>query len=125
MGFLFVLLQPFIGHPGRIAVVAVVLAIVAGLLFFARRRAAWPITIAATMWALFAPWEWYCTVQRYNIRVDLLLIAPVLLVFTVGGAISAFLPKSEGKGQFSLRALLITVTLWALVLGLIMQLLRG
>lgn len=77
------------------AVVLVVLAVGAR---YSHGRMPRATIVAAVLWALFAPWEWYCAVQRYNIRVDLMLIAPVLLVFTVGGIIALFIPpKPKSK----------------------------
>jgi hypothetical protein len=122
MNVFFAPLQPFVWHPERIAAVAVGLAIVAAVTFLVRRRVAWSTAIAAIMWALFAVWEWQCKTERADIRVDLLLIYPVLLVFTVGGVIDAFLAILGGKHQFSLRAMLITMTLLAVILGLIAHL---
>ena len=50
-----------------------------------RRLRARALLIAAIAWGLYAPWEWYCKVKEYDIRVDMLLISPVLLVLTVWG----------------------------------------
>jgi hypothetical protein len=78
-------IQPFIWHPERIAVVAA--AFFAATVFFliAKRRFVWWLVVAAASWALFAVWERYCTIQKYDIRVDLMLIAPVLYSITIGG----------------------------------------
>jgi hypothetical protein len=51
-------------------------------LLFAR---IWPLLIPAIAWMLFAIWEWFCTVKEYDIRVDLLLIYPVLIVVSIFG----------------------------------------
>jgi hypothetical protein len=45
----------------------------------------WPLLIPAIAWALFAIWEWFCAVKEYNIRVDLFLIYPILIVVSVFG----------------------------------------
>jgi hypothetical protein len=116
-------------HPERIAVVAGLLIASSVWLFFVRRQFPWPLIVASIGWTLFAPWEWFCKVQRYNIRVDLLLISPVLLALTAWGVIAAVVPHpwstgSSTKWQFSLRTLLITTTLVALALGMMMWLIR-
>ncbi|MCK4914233.1 MAG: hypothetical protein KAI59_06630 [Planctomycetes bacterium] len=60
----------------------------------------WPLLIPAIAWILFGIWEWFCTVKEYNIRVDLLLIYPILIAISVFGLsmsisslISSFLKK--------------------------------
>jgi hypothetical protein len=45
----------------------------------------WPILIPAITWALYSIWEWFCTVKRHNIRVDLILIYPFLIGFSIFG----------------------------------------
>jgi len=44
-----------------------------------------PLLIPAIAWALFAVWELFCTVKQYNIRVDLFLIYPILIVVSIFG----------------------------------------
>ena len=45
----------------------------------------WPLLIPAVAWALFAVWELFSTVKQYNIRVDLFLIYPLLIVVSIFG----------------------------------------
>ena len=71
---------------------AIVLFVVFIGAYFLRRRA-WPILLASSMWALYAFWERHCMVQQSNIRVDLLLIAPVLYAVTIGGLLFGFFPR--------------------------------
>ncbi len=79
---------PFIAAPW--------LALVPAALFAAlwlARRGALSLT-AALAWAAYTPYEWamhariLCT-GECNIRIDLLLMAPVLLVLTVAAAVLA------------------------------------
>jgi hypothetical protein len=83
----------FVWHPDRIAVVAAVLFGAAVLGFAVKRKLCVALVVASFCWLCFVPWEYYCTVQRYNIRVDLLVIWPVLLLVTVWGLITAVRPQ--------------------------------
>jgi hypothetical protein len=87
---LFAPIQPFVWHPERIAAVAAVF-LVGFLLFRSSRRihATWFLA-AALGWGAFALWEWYCRTMKYNIRIDLFLIYPVLAIATVWCIIAAF-----------------------------------
>jgi hypothetical protein len=38
--------------------------------------------IPAIFWIFYAGWEYYCQVKRYDIRVDLLFIYPILALAT-------------------------------------------
>ena len=84
---LILLLKPLIWHARRIAVISAVFL----LLFLAsavlklklRPTHPWPHLAAASLWGLFAVWEHYCTVQRYNIRPDLVHISPFLVLVAV------------------------------------------
>ena len=59
-----------------------------------------PLKIAAIAWVSYAIWEWFCTVKQANIRIDLFLIYPILIIVSVfglsvsiGSVISSFLKK--------------------------------
>ena len=85
------LFTPFVQHPERSALVAGV--------FFVCWLALWTGTgrrtslrdlallIPATSWGLYAIWEW--AVNRFSpeadIRVDMLLIVPLLIIATIAG----------------------------------------
>ncbi len=48
----------------------------------------WILGLAVVLWALYSCWEtFYIDPVRDNIRVDLVVIIPVLLIVTVGGLI--------------------------------------
>ena len=75
----------FIAYPVLAAVVALVLGLLAG-----RRSSSKPLALAAALWLLYAGYETrmhfrvLCP-EGCNIRVDLLLITPLLLVVTLYG----------------------------------------
>ena len=75
--------QPFVGHAGRAFAVAGICA----LLFFAVRRArrgsARPWIALAAAWAVFGTCEAAATRERADIRVDLLVSWPALILLTV------------------------------------------
>ncbi len=52
------------------------------------------LLVVAAAWALYAAWEWLVLVRtpEADIRVDLLVIWPLLLLLTIGFTIRAFLP---------------------------------
>ena len=80
---IFLPLQPFIGHPERamwMAVVFLILPVVLGLLRGFKPRRKLPILLASLCWAGFSLWEAQAVSEKWNIRVELLLIGPVLLV---------------------------------------------
>ncbi|MCG6967884.1 MAG: hypothetical protein LJE59_15400 [Chromatiaceae bacterium] len=78
----------FVGKPQHILVVAVVfLAGYLALRFTAPDIARHPrsLLIASTIWGLYAAWEWLVQIKtpEANIRVDLLVIWPVLAIFSM------------------------------------------
>lgn len=80
----------FVGRPLNILLVGCVLLGVglagrAGVL--GAGRGARPMLIAAVGWLLYAGWEWLVQVRTpdANIRVDLMLIWPVLVVLSLWG----------------------------------------
>ncbi len=95
--WLFKPIQPFVMHPERIAAVAGILFIGFFVLLSTRRFRSWPILVPAFVWSLFVPWEAYCNAQKYNIRADLVLLYPVLVVVTVWGVAAAFRRRKEER----------------------------
>ena len=83
-------IQPFISHPGRIAVVAVLFGALFLMLGSFRDYWSWSLLWSTGFWASFAIWEWIILLQGANIRVDLFLIYPVLLVISVWSLIDTF-----------------------------------
>ena len=45
----------------------------------------WPLLVPTIAWVLFAIWESFCRAQQFNIRVDLFLIYPVLIIVSIFG----------------------------------------
>ena len=105
MNILFLLMQPFVWHPGRIAIVAGIFFLTFVFLLlvrlYFRKLNPWPLLIPTVAWSLFAVWEMHCMAKGYNIRVDLLLVSPILLLGTLGGIIGVFvrLGKSSVCGS--------------------------
>ena len=85
---------PFLGHPERIAAVAGLFVIGYLVLRSSRRFRAWPMLVAAIAWSLWVPWEWYAKVMQYDIRVDLLVLCPLLLCVTFWSLVASFWFKS-------------------------------
>jgi hypothetical protein len=90
-------LQQLVWHPERIAVVAGVLMLMAVCVSYARGHVAWPLVAVSVVWFVFAGWEWYCKLRDYNIRVDLLLIWPVLVPLTAWGLIAGAMKSKRGE----------------------------
>jgi uncharacterized membrane protein YphA (DoxX/SURF4 family) len=90
-------LQQLVWHPERIAVVAGLLLVLGVGVTIARGRVAWPLVVVSLAWFVFSGWEWYCKVREYNIRVDLMLIWPVLLPLTAWGLIAGVMKSRRGK----------------------------
>lgn len=73
----------FVSKPLNILGIAAILLILYIVLQFSTRRKgkpSKPILFAASAWVLYAAWEWYVIVKspEADIRVDLLLIWPIL-----------------------------------------------
>jgi hypothetical protein len=125
--YFFAPIVPFVWHPERAAIMAVGFVVALTTIWFLRKRFEWLILIAALAWSLFAFWEHNCKAHGYNIRVDLFLIYPILLAVTLLGIIAAVAPGFATRTtpkQFSMRSLMILVTLVALALGTIVWLAR-
>jgi len=96
----------FVSRPDRIFIVAVCFFAAYLLIWKFRWKfpslRSWPLLVSTIVWVLYAVWEWYCTIQKYNIRVDLLFIYPFLIAITafglllsVSGLISALFLKKR------------------------------
>lgn len=68
---------------------ATALLIIFGNLGITRDRGPLPLMWATGLWATFALWEWFVSCEA-NIRVDLFLISPVLLMTTIWALGSSF-----------------------------------
>jgi hypothetical protein len=87
----------FVWQPGRVAAVAgaFLLAFIACVVLerINHRFRSWPLFAATVLWGLYALWEWLAFEKRWNIRVDLLLIYPLLF----GASITALVLSYRWK----------------------------
>ncbi|WP_259739532.1 hypothetical protein [Synechococcus sp. CS-205] len=86
------LAEVLVGQPGHILIVALVLLAGWSLLRFSgaiSRRSARPLLWASLAWGMYAAWEALVQLRtpEANIRVDLLLIWPLLGALTLYGLI--------------------------------------
>ena len=85
----------FVGQPLHILAVAGLFLAGYGVLRFSSfgaGRHSRPLLVAALGWLLYAVWEWFVLARtpEANIRVDLLLIWPVLAILSGWGLYRAF-----------------------------------
>jgi hypothetical protein len=84
----------FVWEPGRVAVVAGAFLLTfiacAALERSNRRFRSWPLFATAALWGLYALWEWLAFEKRWNIRVDLLLIYPLLFGASVTALVLSY-----------------------------------
>jgi hypothetical protein len=83
------LMEWFLWKPERAFVVSCVFFLGYSAMRLLKRRfstvRSWPLLVPAFAWMLFALWEWFCAIKKYNIRVDLFFIYPILIVASVYG----------------------------------------
>ena len=87
MDTVYALANPFVGHPLRAGLVALVWFMAAGLTVATLPRATvrvWPLLTGGGAWAVFALLEAEATRERANIRVDLLFTWPALCMISIG-----------------------------------------
>ncbi|MET8833564.1 hypothetical protein ABZV78_06580 [Micromonospora sp. NPDC004540] len=90
-------------RPGRILLLAAVLAIPGLLVFVARRLGAvrqlrvWPCLVMSCLWAVYALYEATLQGKGYNIRVELLLIHPALTLLSVLALIATAIPRPRAS----------------------------
>ena len=85
----------FVGKPFNILIVAAVFFMVYLIVKFAVSSAslhASPFLVIAIIWGIYAAWEWLVVTQspEVNIRVDLLVIWPLLAILTLWQIVRAF-----------------------------------
>ena len=85
----------FVGNPAGYAIVGLFFFIVCGAIVLVCHKmllgATIPLIVAGTVWGLFALWEHHCKMIGANIRVDLLLLWPILGFVTVVCVVLALL----------------------------------
>ncbi len=83
-------IQPFVWHPGRAYFVAASFAVLLAVSLLAgggfKARVHGMILTACILWVLFGLNEHQARAKGWNIRVDLLLFWPILLVVSVASA---------------------------------------
>jgi hypothetical protein len=77
----------FVGKPQHIIAVAIVFLtgyLALRFMLIGNARHSRSLLIASTAWGLYAAWEWLVQIKtpEANIRVDLLVIFPVLAIFS-------------------------------------------
>jgi hypothetical protein len=53
--------------------------------------------LPAVLWLIYAAWEFYARIQGANIRIDLLVIYPLLVTVTTIGFVLWFIGMRRGK----------------------------
>jgi CDP-diglyceride synthetase len=81
-GILFSPMKLLVGYPERVAAVATVFLIIFLVLGWQRKTWSWWLLWATLVWTAYAIWEWVILSQEANIRVDVLLIYPLLVGVT-------------------------------------------
>ena len=84
----------FVGQPLTIAVIGLLFLVAYGVIGrspLRQGRNLRPLLIAGIAWGIYAGWEWLVLVRtpEANIRVDLLLIWPVLVIISLWAIIGA------------------------------------
>lgn len=121
MDFFFAPMQLFVWHPERIAIVGASFLILFAWLYFVRRQVAWPAVLTAQLWFAFAIWEAIAKAEKWNIRIDLLLLWPLLLA----GSICGVAWSLRRKQYLSVRAMLVLVAIFCVVIAAGMMGLRS
>ena len=90
-------------QPLHILYIALILAILSLLLrrFSQNAQAAHALLVAAIGWLAYAGWEWWVTAKtpEANIRIDLLLIWPVVALLTLWAIFRLMRPSKRLRKQ--------------------------
>ena len=91
----------FVGRPLPILAVAAVFLvayIALGHTRFGLGRNPRPLLVVASAWAAYAAWEWLVLVRtpEANIRVDLMVVWPLLLIVSICLSVRAFSQGARG-----------------------------
>ena len=87
---------PFTWHA-ELAAACAVLFLIGFIVARVRGARSWPLLVLTCLWFAYAAWEHYCTVGKYNIRIDLLVLPWLLLIATIGFVVAIFVrfPRAE------------------------------
>ena len=98
--WMFLPLQPFVWHPERIALVSVAfLASYIVVRCYLPSVRSWPLLGPTLAWAAFVPWEWQCKREQADIRIDLFLIYPFLVIVTFVGLLFILVGVRQKKSR--------------------------
>ena len=71
---------------GKLELVFVISAVFCVAFFLIRRfttKRAWPVLGSSIIWLLYAAWELYCTTGQYDIRIEMVIIFPILIIVSL------------------------------------------
>ena len=87
---------PFACHA-ELAAACAAFFLIGVIVAWVRRARSWPLLVLTCLWFAYAAWEHYCTVGKYNIRIDLLVLPWLLLIATIVCLVAIFvrLPRDE------------------------------
>ena len=91
----------FVGRP--IPILAIAAVFLAAYIVLRRTRLGsdshpWPLLVAAAAWTVYAAWEWLILIRtpEANIRVDLIVIWPLLLIVSICFPVRVFRQVARG-----------------------------
>jgi len=93
----------FAGHPGRVVFMAALFWVGFALSFRQSKFPSSSMFIAGFAWSAYAGWEFYCSMKSFDIRIDLLFVAPFIYLATLAALAEAIAPffRKRGTGHQS------------------------
>ena len=80
---LYMPIQPFIWHPERAFLVAIIFFVMLSVMFLRKKKnkkvMLWPTMAAIVIWCIFGVNEYFAKINQWDIRVDLLILMPLVL----------------------------------------------
>lgn len=99
-GGFFKAMSVFVWNPWLAMVVGVIIGGIAYLTtkeFTKKTKMMRSLYLPAVLWLIYAAWEFYARMQGANIRIDLLVIYPLLVTVTIIGFVLWFIGVQRGK----------------------------
>lgn len=90
----------FVWNPWLAVIVGVLIGAIAYLTtkeFTKKTKMMRSLYLPAILWLIYAAWEFYARIQGANIRIDLLVIYPILVTVTIIGFVLWFIGMRRGK----------------------------
>lgn len=88
---LYMPIQPFVWHPERAFFIALIFLIMLIVIFLRKRKnqriKIWATALAVIIWVIFGVNEYFAYINRWDIRIDLLILTPLVFIIS---AISIF-----------------------------------